>query len=339
MTKNIIKMHTKLVYVVISNYKDIYLEQAWVSAYSARYHNPDSYIIFVTDEETKKDILQTGRKAVLSVINEIIAVPFPYDITNMQRSRWIKTNLRHLIKGDLLFIDTDTIITGNLAEIDQWTFNLGMVPEFHCPFKDSFYEKGVLKMFKHIYGIKHLKDDTEYYNSGIYFAKDNKETHQFCTEWHKNWEISLRHGITTDQQSLGKTCYDNPHFIHPIDGIYNCMIRVSIQYLHNAKIIHFFNAKWGSETLSPFFRKETFQIIKNNQCITDEIKYCILHCKEEFESPSFPINKEDAEIWISPTFMFLRWLKSHCNFFFRLIQLSSRILLYIINKLSRKITL
>ena len=37
-------MKTKIVYVLVSTDKDFYLEQAYVSMYSAKYHMPDAHI-------------------------------------------------------------------------------------------------------------------------------------------------------------------------------------------------------------------------------------------------------------------------------------------------------
>lgn len=328
-------MKTKIVYVVISNDNDIYLEQAWASAYSARIYNPDAHIAFITDEETRNEIINTARNGIMSIINEIIAVPFSKEINNMKRSRWIKTNLRDLIKGDILFIDTDTIITSSLNEIDEWDIDLGAVLDIHCPFKVFPYANSVLNILKKIYGIRQLKENTEYFNSGVLYIKDNQRTHLFFAQWHKNWEYSLSKGVATDQQSLIKTVDDMPNFITPISGNYNCQILGSIQYLHTAKIVHFFNAKWNDNTLCPFFGKDIYMSIKKNRSIKTDVEYQILHCKELFISPSIPICSNDVIIWNSPTFNLLRWINLHNKFLYRSIQFFSKACLWILKNIIR----
>lgn len=325
-------MNTKLVYVVISNDQDIYLEQAWASAYSARYHNPHAYIVFVTDEETHNSILQTPRKGVMSVINEIIDIPFQENVSNIQRSRYIKTNLRNLIEGDILFIDTDTVITGNLEEIDRWQINIGAVQDLHCSFNKFPFAGGVRIALKKIYGISYVKKDTEYFNSGVLYIKDNSITRNFFSAWHKNWKLGLSKGLATDQQSLIKTVNDIPHVITSISGNYNCQVLGSIQYLHTSKIVHFFNAKWNDNSLNPFFDKEIYLKIKSNKGITPDIEYQLLHCKEQFVSPSAPICLNDMIIWKSPAFYLLRWIKLHSNLLYRAIQFTSRVFVWIIKQ-------
>jgi len=44
-------MKTKIIYVLVSNENDCYLEQALVSIYSLRLYNPDANLLLLVDEE------------------------------------------------------------------------------------------------------------------------------------------------------------------------------------------------------------------------------------------------------------------------------------------------
>ena len=90
-------MKTNVVYVVISEQKDIYFEQVWASAWSLKYHNPDTLITLLTDGATKETIYTDGRKEALKIIDKVVVVDFDVNYTNMEKSRWIKTNMRQLI--------------------------------------------------------------------------------------------------------------------------------------------------------------------------------------------------------------------------------------------------
>ena len=57
-------MKTKIVYVVVSDDADFYLEQTLVSVYSARLYNPNAEILLLVDSETNKTILGK-REAIL----------------------------------------------------------------------------------------------------------------------------------------------------------------------------------------------------------------------------------------------------------------------------------
>lgn len=323
-------MNTKFVYVVVSNEKDIYLEQAWVSAYSARYYNPEATIILITDYETKECIVTTKRKGILSVINNIISVKFDSSYNNKQRSRWIKTNLRNLIDGDILFIDSDTIVTDSLAEIDNWNVNIGAVYDMHCRLINSPYSKKNIRVLEKIFGNQILKNETEYFNSGVLYIKDNEKTRNFFSKWHSNWEYGVKKGILTDQQSLFKTVNDLPQIISPISGEYNCQILGSIQYLHTAKIVHFFNGKAPDFNLNPFFGVEIYQSIKATGLINLEIQTKILNCKSLFATPSRIISGDDCLIFSSSIFILLRWLKKRCIYVYNFIKFISSGIVWII---------
>ena len=64
-------MKTKIVYDIISGLNDIYFEQVWASAWSLKHHNPNAYVIVLTDKETNDTILSESRKGSLAYIDEI----------------------------------------------------------------------------------------------------------------------------------------------------------------------------------------------------------------------------------------------------------------------------
>ena len=98
-------MQTKLVYVLTCTPEATYIEQALISIWSARYHNPDAHIVLLLDDKTN-ELLVGKRAEVLEYVTEKVVVPFEdANATMMCRSRWIKTQVRQLVKGDFLFID------------------------------------------------------------------------------------------------------------------------------------------------------------------------------------------------------------------------------------------
>ena len=294
-------MKTKLVYIVTSSLEDIYWEEAWVSAWSTRYHNPDARIALVCDKETLETAKKSYRAKSLELFDETITVDFDPEISNKQRSRWIKTNLREYIRGDFLFIDSDTIITDSLNEIDDWNFDIGMVCDNHSrsisPFMEKYYEKA----YKQVFPV-----DVPYYNSGVMFVKDNEKTNAFFHQWHQNWRGLGDVVEYTDQTPLARTVIDYGHPITEISGAYNCQISVSIKYLHQAKIIHSYHTWWHSySTVSPFMQITTYERIKEKQEIDEDLKQRILNCKAEFTEISVPYNEEILHFLASTTVRFV----------------------------------
>ena len=99
-------MKTKIVYCIVSNDQDIYLEQAWVSIYTLKNYSPEAEVFLIVDKETESTLV--GKRAgIKELVTEVIAVETPDSYNAMQRSRYLKTNFRQFIAGDLLFIDGD----------------------------------------------------------------------------------------------------------------------------------------------------------------------------------------------------------------------------------------
>lgn len=307
-------MNTKIVYVIISGDNDIYFEQVWASAWSLKYYNPTAKITLLTDEATKKSIMSDARKASLELIDEIKVVDIPSmnsgqverEYSNKEKSRWIKTNMRNLIDGDFLFIDADTIICGDLSEIDNLTCSVGAVLDNNCHAKEIcdyfIFRDMYTNRLKNVFGVDYTPD-VDVFNSGVMFVKDDVFAHEFFTRWHQNWQVSLAKGYVVDQLPLVKTCMDMGNPIYEMSGIYDCQIRSSIQYLLDAKIIHTF-ATQGHSILTPIVSTEIFYEIKKEGKLTDNVKDLLLNCKQSFTSPSILLDKSWMKLRFIPASLY-----------------------------------
>ena len=134
-------MKAKLVYVLTCAPEKNYIEQALLSVFTARHYNPSANIILIVDDQT--NTLFTGRREeILNYTSEKIVVNLDPALSMMDKSRWLKTSVRNLVKGDFLFIDCDTLITQSLEDIDKCEYPVAAVPESHLPIK---------KFNKHLY--------------------------------------------------------------------------------------------------------------------------------------------------------------------------------------------
>ena len=295
-------MKTKIVYIIASSLDDIYWEEAWVSAWSARYHNPDAHIALVCDKETLETAKKSYRSKSLELFDETITVDFDCGISNKQRSRWMKTNLREYVKGDFLFIDTDTVITDKLDEIDDWDIDIGMVYSEHRSCYQSDYYNNLYKM---AYGHP-LPFDMPYYNSGVIFAKDNENVYTFYQRWHQHWQELGNKVCFTDQTPLSKTNMELGYPISEISGVFNCQISSSIKYLHLAKIMHFFHCWWYDDCpISPFMGLSIYYKIKDRQGMDEDIQRTIIYCKSSFDVRSAPVSGDLIPFLNSTTIRFV----------------------------------
>jgi len=300
-------MKTKIVYVVISDANDCYFEQVWASAWSLRHYNPDAHVVVLTDEATKDTIYSDARKEALNYIDEVVIVEFDGEYNNMERSRWIKTNMRDLIAGDFLFIDADTIICGSLSDIDNWTCSIGAVLDSHCHAKDNcdnvVFQDMYVNRLKLVYNAEYHGEDV--FNSGVMFVKDDEKAHVFFDTWHRNWLLSRKKGFKIDQLSLLKTNIELDFPIAELPGEYNCQIPFSIQYLTRALIVHTFAHQRSKQPISVIMGNKLYMDIKQVANIDDNTAQTLLHCKETFTSPSYIVGKDWIKLRFQPAYFLM----------------------------------
>ena len=304
--------------------------------FSLRHFNSKVHIVLLTDDSTAETIEKTYRKKAKQLIDDIVVVPFDKQYSNKEKSRWIKTSMRRLLKGDFLFIDADTSVTGALDEsyFDSFPNFIGAVHDDNCSSQivchSEIFKIMYVNRLKSIYGIEY-KEETDVYNSGVLFVKDVPEAYVLFDAWHKNWLIANDKGVCLDQLPLVKTCQDMGNPIQSMSGIYNCQVKFSIQYLHEAIILHTFSHQQDS-SLSPILGSYIYDEIKRSQNLSEKIKDIILNAKNTFVSPCFLVGKEWVDISFMPIYILLKCL------YFSKSQLDKRVLSFL-NLCSRAIML
>ena len=268
-------MRTKLVYVLTCALEATYIEQALISIWSARYHNPDAHIVLLVDDKTN-ELLVGKRAEVLEYVTECKIITTPNDYTVAQSSRWLKTNVRSLVEGDLLFVDCDTVIAKSLDEIDQYNCEIGAVLDTHRPVS-RFHPKEQVDLVKKAdvcgWDFSSVQD---YFSSGVLYVKDTPNTRTFYQQWHENYEHTSSVGVNIDQISFEKTKQDNPIVQH-IDDTWNTIMFIRPKFIEQAKIIHFASLNNNSF----LFSKRVLQYIRENG-LTPYIKHYILHPMDSY---------------------------------------------------------
>lgn len=295
-------MKTPVLYVLTSSNQDLYLEELWVSLFSLHHYNDEVIVKVLSDSETSERI--KANPEVYSMITELISVDVPADYPAKERSRYIKTNIRNLVDGDFLFIDTDTVICASLDEIDNLPIkNIGMVPELHGPFKEHLTYTFTVKDTNRIFGID-ASDSPFWFNSGCMLVRDNAFTHEFFEKWQANWKYSaFQKNNSSDQRALLKTDYDYGYIIECIPDSYNAQIAMSIKWFYEAKIIHFWHFRKNftpNMDFSPFFGHQIYRELKEKGTIDQEIAPQIIHCKSAFRNDSMICGENEIKLVMSP---------------------------------------
>lgn len=281
------QMKTKIVYAVVSDEKDVYMEEVFLSTYSLRRHNPDAFVELVVDSKTDATI-KGGREKMLKYVNKKTVVNVPGHYNKVQTSRYIKTSLRQTVEGDFLFIDSDTIVTDSLAEADSLTGNVMMVLDYHVSLQQRYNAKSVRRRLEATDVDWNI--EMPYYNSGIMYVKDCEESRRLFEVWHEKWKNNVEiAGIHFDQIPLAYANEVTSHLITELDGVWNCQIMNNgLPFLNRAKIIHYFMSFASIRAAKPyrFHDKQLLLDIRKEGDIPTYIADMIDRAKEMFLIPN-----------------------------------------------------
>lgn len=296
-------MIPQIVYVLVANEKNLYLEEMWVSIFSLRRHHPEATVKVLVDMETKEYLSRFPQ--LTSMIDETVVVQTPAGYNAKQRSRQIKTTIRNVLKGDYIFIDTDTVIckpldgiVEDIAEMKDFK-GIAAVREGHVTMKETpFPPTGTVKR---IFDID-ISQSPLMTNSGVMFVADIPFTHEFYKRWNENWKRScFEKGNSQDQPSLYATDCQYGYVIRELSGIYNAQVAMSLKYYADAVILHWWHMDFiEDQSYSPYFSLKIYQDLKKEGEITPQIEDLIINAKQSFVSPTMPVGKEHILFLFSP---------------------------------------
>lgn len=267
-------MKTKVVYALVSNETDLFLEQALLSVYSLRLYNPQAVVALVVDQETGKTI-SDSRAGIKKYVTEIIEVEVPSEFSKVQKSRYLKTNLRKLVEGDFLFIDCDTVICGSLEGIDRINVEIGMVADVNGNL--LLEDEGVIERC-HNAGFFDMQGKP-YFNSGVIYSRDTQQSHSLYERWYELWRQSVAHGINYDQPALCQANVETKTPIKELSGLWNCQFKYQNGYklLNGALILHYYSN--NGQGKRPYAQDRVFEYIKEKGSIDHVVENMVRHPK------------------------------------------------------------
>ena len=299
----------KLLYVLTCNENNLYCEQCILSIKTAKKYSPNTQISLLIDNNTKEIISGSkSKKQIFSIVDEVISVPTPKGFSGMETSRFLKTKMREFVKGDFLYIDSDTIVCSPLDDIEQVPYDLGAVLDQHMFLSQNIHVEVFRQHIVKISGLKELAECEYYFNGGVLWVKDNELCHKFFDDWNKNWMMSRSKGIKTDMPALMLTNYQNKNAIQELNGMWNCQVWFAANYLSKAKIIHYFSSIGDFTGGYNLFNVDLPLKIKRGE----ELNQCdwslIENARNAFPSPNAIITGDDYEIYRSSLCGLLRAL-------------------------------
>lgn len=234
-------MNTQIVYVVVSDETDTYLEQTMVSVYSLRRHNPEAKVVLLTDRQIDSTLFGS-RAGILDYITEKRVIEIPTRYSKLQRSRYLKTTVRQNIRGDFLYVDSDTLIMRDLSDIDAFTMDIGAAYNMWRPRSHSL-PRWVCNDFLML-GLDLTYVKKYDFNGGVMLVRDTPCATNLYRKWHELWLESIGIGINGDQPALVKANHACGDIIRQLPYTWNFQIMpiYAKNFRNDAYIVHYYGS-------------------------------------------------------------------------------------------------
>jgi hypothetical protein len=224
------------VYVVCANRSDHFAEMAAVSITTLRMASPRARIIILTDLATS--ILDSpGVSVIRAAANDFMIVDCPGD-SSFSRSRFIKSNMRRLVNGRFVYLDSDTIIMKSPDAIWQIDCDVAASPDLGSDGKPYMCENA-LPETSAVLGW--ALASRQYLNSGVIYFADSEAAHAVGEQYRLSWSEHLRvTGKANDQLAFNRAVDVARARLTIIPGSYNAQISMNVMTLRHATIVHFY---------------------------------------------------------------------------------------------------
>ena len=240
----------KAIYAVTSGGCDFYSTMTRVSASAIRISNPDVAIIVACDGQSAA-AMRHNRDPLLDEVDELIVCGTPAG-DNGFRNRFVKTQLRRLIDGPFLFLDSDTFVRDDISEIFSLDADIACAPNHS---KDSIRQQiwsGDSASLS-VMGWHHRQD--VYVNGGVIFYNSTPGAALFADNWHQKWlrcyAIAKNH---RDQAALNAAIFDTAPRLEILPHRFNAQFKFAPSTVSNAVLLHFYASLTDDETITEFER-------------------------------------------------------------------------------------
>lgn len=205
-----------------------------VSALSLLELHPGTPVIVLADSGTAAEL--TGSGSPLCAIARVRAVSGVPEDPRLG-SRWLKTRLRELLAGDLLFLDADTVVVRPLDARLAHSRLVGAAPDYHDDAGAPILR--ISPWVEQLAASAGWPRPVAYYNSGVLWLPDSEAVHAFFGRWKQRWAESIRQGRREDQPAFNVAVQEVAGAFAPLSGDYNVPVPVQPRWMARARIYHF----------------------------------------------------------------------------------------------------
>ncbi len=222
-------------YVLAGDSGDRYATMCYLSAVATRRSLPRARIVLVTDEETPAR-LRDHAPHLLGVVDEVRVEPAPLRGPRA-RSFYLKTRVRDLVAGDLVFLDADTLpVRPFAAPGGDWDVALVRDRNHHCPVRPGYPHWELPRLAR----MGWRAALSRYFNSGVVYYRDTAAARALSAEWQRLVRYAFARGDEWDQLALNCALEAVPVRVRELPPSYNAMVTVSPVHARGARVYHFF---------------------------------------------------------------------------------------------------
>ena len=226
-----------VVYVVTSSRRDVYTAMTRLSIVSLRLTNPGAKVTVVVDAESDRAIRGVCDH-LLGEADEWLVFETPPG-PPVFRNRYIKTQVRNLLDGPFLFLDSDTFVRGDLSPIFASTCDVALATNHSADlYQDQVWGNDADLAAR----MKWQFNRTCYLNGGLIYYQDNPPARALASEWHRLWLESLPHNIDCrDQAALNSAIHTVNPCVEILSSRFNAQIVKNQWIAPSAVVWHYYS--------------------------------------------------------------------------------------------------
>lgn len=228
----------KVVMILNSNGSDRYLTMHKLAVRSLRLTNPDLSLVTCIDEGT---LAAVGAKTKTGYVlgDEILTIKTPQG-SGTFKNRWIKTQLRHFISGEFLYLDSDVLILDDIRSPFDLDGGLAAVRN------TNGYALSPTKVDEQKFTACNWRiPKFTPFNAGVWYLADTDVAQEFSRCYHAFWaESAQQHGLVQDQHAFNRAIDVSGIPVCYLPDEYNIQEKYFV-FHKNPKIWHFINSNAG----------------------------------------------------------------------------------------------
>lgn len=258
----------KIVYAVTTQGHDVYSAMTRVSVASLRYSNPEVRIVLACDNNSCGMLTSVG-DPLLSEVDQVISHATPSGEPDY-RNRFVKTQLRNVITGPFLFLDSDTLVRGDLAPISKAVQQCDVALAYNRSFSTIDRQLVWAEDIEHLRAMNWEVSATQYMNGGAIFYNDTTQAHNFAQCWHKKWLAGVAQlGRTRDQPALNSALHETASRVHVLPTEYNAQFRTNPAVAKDAIVWHYYYS--ASQPSYTGFERLVHEVVRTGKVPTRRI--------------------------------------------------------------------